>query len=110
VITNSVSSSSCYFVKKEKEEEEEEEGERKITHPWMNCSFSVRFLKFFHLSSGLSPSLSLLPPPRSFPDSRATSLSLFLFSLVFPFGFTGFWQVGDQNSNAESLPVFGETD
>ncbi len=66
------------FVKKEEEEEE-----RKITHLWMDCSFSVRFLKLFHLSSGLSLSLSLLLPPRSLPDSRATSLSLFLFSLSF---------------------------
>ncbi len=80
MIRHSVSSSSsCYFVKKE---EEEEEGERKITHLWMDCCFSVRLLKLFHLSSGLSLSLSLLPP-RSFPDSRATSLSLFLFSLSF---------------------------
>lgn len=76
MITISVSSSSCYFVKKE-----EEEGERKISHLWMDCCFSVRFLKLFHPSFG--PALSLSLAASSFLPRLSSdfSFSLFLFSL-----------------------------
>jgi hypothetical protein len=93
-----------------RKKKKKKKGKEKLPRLCLDGLFFFSSLSETFSSVFWSVSVSLVAASSFLPRlSSDFSFSLSLLS-AFPFGFTGFWQVGDQNSNAESLPVFGETD